>query len=378
MKSFFAFILIMILMSSCISEFLPQITEEKEMLVVEGLITDRRGTNTIKLSKSMPLGERSAARPLGGCSVTISDDLGNIFWLRESVTGIYNTDSILFRGVVGRYYTLHISVQDGNRLINYESYPVEMKFVPPIDSVYYEKTVIREQFEKFDRIEGCQIYIDTHDPTNNSKFFRWDYQETWKIRLPFDIPNQTCWISNNSKDINIESSLAFKEDRIPRHPVTYISNATDRLKTTYSILVNQYSLNEDEYNYWKKLKSITVSVGGLHDIIPASIPSNIVCIENPAEKVLGYFSVSAISSERIFIKDSFQGMVDQYAKCATDTLYGGPDYIEGLGISIWTLFDTPAAPFSSPRIRIFTETKGCADCTVRGNTIKPTFWPTDK
>lgn len=78
---------------------------------------------------------------------------------------------------------------------------------------------------------------------------------------------------------------------IDRHPVIYISNLTDRLKTKYSILVNQYSLNEDEYNYWKKLKNITVSVGGLHDIIPSLIPSNIVCIENPGEKVLGYFSV---------------------------------------------------------------------------------------
>ena len=365
-------------MSSCVSEFIPQLTEEEEMLVVEGLITDRQGTNTIKLSKALPLGVRSEAKPLGGCNVKITDDLGNTFWLRESVTGTYITDSIMFRGVAGRHYTLHLIVPDGNRTINYESYPVEMLPVPPIDRVYYEKTVIREQFGNFDGIEGCQIYLDTHDQVNNSKFYRWDYQETWKIRLPFDIPNQTCWISNTFKDINIESTLAFKEDRIERHPVTFISNVTDRLKTKYSILVNQYSLNENEYNYWKKLKSITVSVGGLHDIIPASIPSNLVCIENPGEKVLGYFSVSSVSSERIFIKDSFSGIVDQYAKCATDTLIGGPDYIEGLGINIWTLFDTPASPFSSPRIRIFTETKGCADCTVRGTTSKPSFWPLDK
>jgi hypothetical protein len=165
---------------------------------------------------------------------------------------------------------------------------------------------------------------------------------------------------------------------IKRHPVTYISNVTDRLKTRYSILVNQYSLNEDEYNYWARLQKLTEQVGGLYDLVPASIPGNIMCIENPGEKVLGYFSVSAISSKRIFIEDKFEGIIDPYARCATDTLIGGPDYIEGLGISVWTLFDTPARPFVSPRIRIFTETRGCADCTLRGTTQKPVFWTDDK
>jgi hypothetical protein len=369
---------ILLLITSCVSEFIPEITEEEELLVVEGLITDRPGKNTIKLSKSMPLGVRSEARPLGGCFVTIKDDFGNIAWLIESAPGIYVTDSIMFRGVVGRFYTLHISVPERNRMINYESYPVEMKPVPPIDSLYYQKTVISEKAENFNGIDGCQIYLDTHDPPNNCKYYRWEYFETWVLRLNFDVPNQTCWISNNSKDINIESTVAFRENRIDRHPITYISNVTDRLKTKYSILINQYSMTEAEYNYWKKLKSITVSVGGLHDIIPSSIPSNIRSKENTGELVLGYFSVSSVASKRIFITEKFEGIIDRYADCATDTIIGGPDYLTGMGIYIWTLFDTPAVPFSSPRIRILTETKGCADCTERGTTVKPPFWPNIK
>jgi hypothetical protein len=366
---------LLLLITGCVTEFIPQITEEEEMLVVEGLITDRLGKNTIKLSKSMPLGVRSEARPLAGCFVSIKDDLGNYTWLRESVTGTYVTDSIMFRGHVGRYYTLHISVPEGNRMINYESYPVEMIPVPPIDSLYYEKTIISEKAENFNGIEGCQIFLDTRDPSDNCRFYRWEFSEMWVLRLNFDVPNQTCWISNNSKEINIESTVAFRENRIGRHPITYISNVTDRLKTKYSILINQYSITEDEYKYWKKLKSITVSVGGLHDIIPSSVPSNIRCKENTGETVLGYFSVSSVSSKRIYITEKFEGIIDRYADCATDTIYGGPDYLTGMGIYIWTLFDTPAIPFQSPRIRILTETKGCADCTERGTTVKPSFWP---
>jgi hypothetical protein len=79
----------------------------------------------------------------------------------------------------------------------------------------------------------------------------------------------------------------------------FISNLTDRLRVGYSILVDQYSLNEDEYLYWEKLQSITEQVGGLYDIIPSPVPSNVYCVDDPNEKVLGYFSVSANTSKRL-------------------------------------------------------------------------------
>ncbi len=372
------FLFFFLLHNSCVSEFIPQISETKDLVVVEGLITDRPGINTVKLSRSMPLGLRSEAKPLSRCTVSIKDDNGNTYWLNETLPGTYVTDSSRFRGVAGRSYALEIVLLEGNRVIHYKSFPVEMKPVPLVDSLYYEKTIIAEKYENYNGIEGCQIYLDTRDPSGLCEYYRWEYFETWVLRLNFDVPNQTCWISNNSKNISIESTAALSEDRINRRPVTYISNVTDRLKTRYSILVNQYSMSKDEYNYWKKLRSLTFSVGGLHDIIPSSVQSNIICVEKPAEKVLGYFSVSAISSRRIYIKEKFEGIKDLYADCITDTIIGGPDYIEGMGISVWTLFDTPAIPFLSPRIRILTKTKGCADCTVRGTTAKPEFWRDDK
>jgi len=364
----------LILANGCVTEFIPKIDEEKELIVVQGLLTDQ-GDATIKLSTSLPLGQIIDAKPLTGCNVTITDDMGSRFFLNETKPGTYITYT---HGVVGRTYKLHIQTNSTGKAFSYESYPMKMNPVPPIDSLYYEKRVIRERIEYIEGLDEVQIYLDTYDPDNNCRFYRWDYSETWILRLLFDVPNQTCWITNNSRNIYIESTTSISEDRIKRHPVTCITNVTDRLRTKYSILVNQYSMNEDEYDYWEKLQKITEQVGGLYDIIPASIPSNITCIENPAEKVLGYFSVSAVSSKRIFIKDKFEGIIDQYAHCATDTLIGGPDYIKGLGISIWTLFDTPAVPFSSPRIRIFTETRGCADCTVRGSTERPVFWTDDK
>src|SRR5512137_337813 len=102
----------LILLNGCIVQFTPETEEEKELLVVEGLITDQPGPNTIKLSKSLPFGKKSEAKPLSGCVVSLKDDLGNYYPLNEKVAGTYITDPSAFRGQVGRFYTLNISADN--------------------------------------------------------------------------------------------------------------------------------------------------------------------------------------------------------------------------------------------------------------------------
>jgi hypothetical protein len=367
----FILIIFIVPLGSCITEFIPETNELKELVVIEGLITDQSISNRIKISKSLPLGEKIDARPLTGCIVSITDDSGFVCSLTEGTPGTYYTDSTLFRGRINNKYTLHVALSDGNRLIHYESSAVEMRAVPPVDSIYYEKIVVKEKVDNNFGEDGCQIYLDTHDASNNCRFYRWDFSETWVLRLLFPVDNMTCWISDKSNDIYVQTTEAFSNSRITGFPITYISNITDRLKIKYSISVNQYSLSEEEYEYWKKLKNLTVSVGGLHDVIPSSIPSNIKCVERPDEKVLGYFSVSACSSKRVFIKDEFAGIVDQYPDCIADTIYGEDDS-PYLNVSAWTLIDHPRGV--GPRERVLTYRKECADCTTRGTNIKPDYW----
>jgi hypothetical protein len=376
-KRLFKFVLFAItfLTFGCIEEFIPIVQEEKELLVVQGLLTDQMESDTILLSKSMPFGQQSVAKPMSGCYVTITDNFGGQISLTEKKAGTYVMPSD-FHGVVGRSYTLHIKSNAANGNLSYESYPVEMKPVPIIDSIYYDKIVVQERYENLGGIDECQIYLDTQDPTNNCKYYRWDFSETWVLRLLFPVENMTCWVSDKSGDLNIKTTEALDEARIIRQPVTYITNATDRLKREYSILVNQYSLDEDEYIYLEKIKNLMVEVGGLYDKIPASIPNNLFCKENPDEKVLGYFSVSAKSSKRIFIQDDFAGIVDRYNDCIVDTIWGDYDPLE-LNITRWVLVDHPA-DFGTPRMRVLTDTRACADCTTRGTKTKPEYWPNDK
>lgn len=366
------------LSAGCITQFIPDTDETEELLVVEGVITDEPGVNnTVRLSKSQPLGSFNAYEPVPGCLVRIEDDRGNIYTMHETIPGTYSTWPWEFQGEVGRTYTLHIDA--GNTFdtrYTYMSMPMEMKPVPPIDTIYYEKQVMPGSEGSSHPEEGCQVYLNTLDPEGSCKYYRWDFTETWEIYLPYDVTNNRCWITEKSKSINIKSTSALTQDRIEQYPINFVTNETDRLNIKYSMEVNQYSVSEDEFGYWKRLQNISEDIGGLYDLIPSSITGNVSCVEDPAQRVLGYFSVSAKSSKRVFISENFAGMPDYYANCATDTVSFSTE-IQGLDESVWVIINH-GWPFPPPYYRVLTTNKACADCTVRGTNIEPLFWDEDQ
>jgi hypothetical protein len=362
---------ILLVTGGCITKFLPEITDQKDLLVVEGMITDRNETYSVKLSMSQVLGKITTKNPLTYATVTVTDDAGHLYNFFERSQGLYLSDSTQFQGELGRKYTLHVKTNtDVTNRYSYQSYPMELKPVPPIDSIYYEKVPIGTN-EWGRKLEGCQIYLDTRDNGEGCKYFRWGYTETWEFSLAFDVPNKNCWRSENSYNINLKSTASLAENRINKYPLHFVDNTSDRLTVEYSMLVRQYSVSQDEYDYWAKVKSVTENVGGLYDIIPASVTGNIVCNDDPSQAVLGYFSVSAESVKRVFVKDHFAGQANYYTQCIADTVDSGP--IEGLGIYVWILYVN-----FMPSYTVITYNRNCADCTTRGTIIKPDYWDNKK
>jgi hypothetical protein len=194
------------------------------------------------------------------------------------------------------------------------------------------------------------------------------------FQLPYRVTNRTCWISDNSSIINVKNTSLLAEDIVSKYPLYYISPQTDRLSKKYSILLNQYSINEDEFDYWQKLKNVNEEVGSLYDITPSFITGNITCIEDPFQNVLGYFSVSAKSSKRFYIADNFTGLVDLYSECPSDTV-ANPNSVKGLNKTVWVIDTLQLGGFP---LYVLTTNKNCADCTLRGTKIKPSWWKDDK
>ena len=381
------FILIVLLLTgSCVSQFIPETVSDPELFVVDGLITDQPGKQTVKISRSIPLGNEADFDPVRGCEVSITDNLNNTYPLTETDPGVYKT-SENFKGEAGRIYILNIEIvryvpPRGMRVVDYviKSSPLEMLPVPEIDSLYYEKVdlLVEDGFARPG--EGCRVLVNTSDPEDKCRYFRWDYSETWKIETP-NYPktiNKTCWITKNSEDINVKTVTGLNENRITGWPVNFILNESDRLSLRYRMEVNQYSLNEDEYYYWSDLEKITEESGGIYDRVPSSIFGNMYCSGHPDLPVLGYFSVSSRRSKVIYIDEYFKGLINPYIRCLEDTLFPHPEApwpppgifdLEGEYYWFIEVDTVPPAQFIIP-----TDDKGCVDCTVRGTTVKPDFW----
>lgn len=390
MRHFIRLLIVMLLTQECREPFEVDVPSGNSLLVVNGRITDQPGPYMVKLSRSGPLGSTEFPTE-SGATVTIESGSGTIETLDEAMEGYYFTSENGIRGEIGEQY--RVSIQTRNEE-TYQSDWKTLKQSPPIDSIYF--TYKEEQTEN-GLLQGFQTFVDTHDPTNKTEYYRYEWIETWQYQVPnaaqFEYlgndnrmvieKKETCWVDQPSNSINVVSSTQNELDIISQHPILYITTETPHLRIRYSILVNQYALDEDEFMFWKNLKETVDESGTLFDKQPQSITGNLHKV-NSDEPVLGYFSASAISSQRVFIERSdlpeeAELDLSLIQECKDDTFVidksptSDDDVFAELERGL-VFYD-----FARDLVNItgyIITTEACSDCTFHGGaTKKPDFWP---
>ncbi len=165
---------------------------------------------------------------ISDATVFISDDTGNKSYLKSKGNGIYKTDSIEFKGTIGKTYILHILTHDGEE---FESDPCLMQSVPDIDSFILPK-IRRLSNNGTQSQDGISIYLDSKEGDNN-QYYRWAYEETWKFKVPYPkkfdfnvadctivpvaIIKEFCWKSKKSDEILIHSIYDGELTQIKRN-----------------------------------------------------------------------------------------------------------------------------------------------------------------
>lgn len=292
----------MILLSSagCKEEFNPPvIAMGTNYLVVEGLINSGQDTTTILLSRTTKLADTTVLKPKAGAQVVIEGEGNMHYLLLEKKAGSY-VDQLSLNN---NKYRLRIHTSDGKEYI---SDFVPVKQTPPIDSVLWKK-----------ENDEVQISVSAHDPQNNTKYYRWEYEETWEYHSLYvsyveyrngefyrrDSTNQInkCWQIVNSSDIAIGASASLNEDVINNHLLVHIDNGSEKTSIRYSIFVKQFALTKEAFDFWTLLKKNTQKVGGIFDALPSELTGNIHCVTNPQEIVIGFISAGTITKKRIFI-----------------------------------------------------------------------------
>jgi hypothetical protein len=293
---------------TCIDPYVPKLKGYDSLLVVDGLITDANTSYTVRLSRTF---QQQDASPdmISDASVFISDDLGTEFDLKSTGNGTYKSDSTLFQGSAGKTYILHVGTSDGEV---YESDPCLMLPVPEIESVYFEKDQVLVNNETAKEY-GVSVFLDSKGSDNN-KYYRWTFDETWKFKVPYpkryiyydslqlfpvDTVKEFCWKNKKSDVIMVRAIYEGEVTQLKKQPIFFIaSDKSDRLMIQYNILVRQYSISKNEYDFWNKLRQINETGGDIFARLPFTVLSNIHNIKNPNERVLGYFQVSSEREKR--------------------------------------------------------------------------------
>ncbi len=369
----------------------PVINSPNSYLVVDGVINSGSDSTIIKLSRTVNLSSSTTVNPVTGGILAVESDQNTIYPLQELGGGKYGIAGLTLDST--RKYRLKIQAAGEQYLSDF----VPVVNAPPIDTVSFDI-----------HTNGVQLNVSTHDPKSQTHYYRWDYGESWIFhsnylsgyysngdtvieRNPGNEVYQ-CWGSDTSSNIVIASSATLSKDVISNNPVIFISSSSEKLGTKYSILVKEYGLTGDSYNFWKALKSSSEELGGIFDPQPTQIASNIHSLTHPSEPVIGYVSAGRVTSKRIFITNNqLPGWVPAliYKDCPIDSLYL---HYYGLGATVpinqeneyfninpkFALIPLQAivvvSPFGSTIVGHTGTSRECADCTIRGTNKQPAFW----
>ncbi|WP_295673023.1 DUF4249 domain-containing protein [uncultured Mucilaginibacter sp.] len=375
---------------ACKKQFTPPvlISDNSRYLVIEGVINAGNDSTIIKLSRTKKIDTLRTVFPEANAQVSVESDGSNTFVLREITTGTYAAAPL---GLDNSHkYRLRIKTSDNKE---YVSDFIPVKNAPPIDSVGFAAKTI-----------GLEIYVNTHDANNATKYYRWEYREDWQFHSAYVstyysdglnalsarlVSQQVyyCFGSVQSSNILIASTTKLNSDVIYHSLITVVPPTSEKLETRYSILVKQYALTSDAYSFWDNMQKNTEKLGSIFDVLPSESQTNYHCVSNPNELVIGYLSVGNPSYQRIFI--SADQLLSGYSPvyptvCEIDTAFQNPPHSGTLPIADLIPASSPYVPVlglylkppninGSPTAYTYS-TILCADCTVRGTTTMPAFW----
>lgn len=366
-------------LAGCVEPYAPDVISSPttSYLVVDGFL-NARGRTRIRLSRTAVLAADNATPLETGASLTIEGQQdGARYLLREIAPGTYVSDSLQLDKT--RQYRLHIMARQEQE---YASAFVPVLLTPPIDSVRWRN----------ENDQAINISLDAHDETGQARYFRWQGTETWEI-VPLHVPiieyfdnkiqpirvryPRVCWTGQQVSPIRLADLTALSSSVVRDQLFHSLPILSKPLFSRYSLLVQQYAISQEEYQYWTTLKKNTESLGTLFDPQPVQLTGNVQCLTDPTEPVLGYVGAHSQTEKRIFISrselpNSLRIASEYDGRCARlDTLpvyekyrFSSPGIVP-VGIIVGA-FGISGYTWSIPT---------CIDCRRRGTDVRPSYWP---
>jgi hypothetical protein len=404
---------------SCVESVELEEQRTPDLLVIEASLTDEVKNQQIRLTRSFGF-ETDSVPPETGAQVAVETDQGETFAFRHSGNGTYNSDRE-FAIVPERSYTLVIAASDGTV---YRSTPEKLPGVARIDNLYAERELNENG------TDGVFVYLDGTPQTDGANYYRYEYEETYKIIAPeytaFDfllteynpctptpdieynleiVPRteeqQVCYNTVPSTRVLQNDVTTLLEPSIQRYPVRFLGATDFMISHRYSILVRQYVQSAEAFSYFQSLSDFSTSESVFNTVQPGFLAGNIEASGAANAPVIGFFEVASVSERRLFFnfEDLFPDLemppyintcewhsspIDHLSFCIDCVLYPdacGPganpcpqSIVEQVNQGLISYIDINEIGVGTcPGPYIYVD-RVCGDCKVLGSNIVPEFW----
>ncbi len=369
---------------SCTEPFTLVTESFEDVIVIEATITDEFKRQEIRVSRTFLL-ESDTQVFEQNASVRIETNTGEVYNFSETLNGVYVSD-IAFEARENVLYKLLISTSDGREYASNE------ELLPPkaeIENLYGELVNLNGEI-------GIQVLVDSNEDLGGANFFRYEYEETYKIvaphfsffdalyigedivLVPRDPSKQTCYSTNYSANIILTSVSKLAENRVSRFPIRFISANSAIVRERYSILVKQYVQSVNANTFYKILKELNSDEEGVFiDNQPGFIQGNIFSKQSQNEKVFGFFDVSSVSSKRVYFDYSNfdMNLPPYFFDCDFLELDSAMEEPVNERLILIGSFRDGYKYVSGSDGGVFTiVNQECGDCTTFSSNIKPVFW----
>ncbi|WP_136465696.1 DUF4249 domain-containing protein [Flagellimonas onchidii] len=384
-------ILAILVFGGCIEPFEATFVDFESALVIEATINELK-QQRIMLTRTYMFEEDGPA-PVTNASVSIVDTDGNTYSFGHVQNGIYLSNQP-FAAQLGRSYELSV-VSEGK---NYGSNSVEFSQGTEIEQV------TAERITNDDGVDGMAILVNSFDPAGNSKNYRYEYEETYRViapkwyptmligdpepnsgcnvlKVPNNINEQVCYPTDLSNTIILTSTDDLVEDRVSNFMVRFVPRNNYIISHRYSILVRQYIQSNEAYTFFERLDELSSSESLLSQIQPGFLQGNVFSRDDSRERVLGFFDVSSVSEQRIFFNyddfyhgESLPPYVDPCKESAPVIANMGGCVLRPIievRAGVYVGDNGSEDPNEGP-YRI--TTRVCGDCSALGPSEIPDFW----
>lgn len=389
---------------NCVEEIEFENEVFESALVIDATITNEDKQHEVLLSRTYPF-EDLGPSPESNANVTVTGN-GVVYQFTEDKPGSYISEAV-FSAMPNVDYQIRITTNDGR---TYTSIPTQLTQSSQIDELY----AVRETND--DGINGMSMYIDTFDPTGNSKYYRYEYEETFRVEPPAfvsedlvedftpevlidlcpDCPvkfvfrsqdKRVCYRTETSQSIILTSSKGFTEDRVTRFLTHFVKSDDYKISHRYSILVRQFVHSREAYTYLEAVSRFSGEGSLFSQVQPGFVSGNIISESNSEEKVIGFFDVASVSTKRIFFNyedfypneplppyiNSCEPRAPFRCVQANNSTFRCAGLINGLrrNLIVYRGMNTGQIQLGGPYLMVDRE---CGDCTALGDIEPPDFW----